>query len=98
VFHKTITIDVCQQDIDHGVRKSCSKCPVARAILRLYPELHVVRVDQGDISLLVEYFRCVFTACLPEDVRARIDLFDKLGLMEPFSFTLTQDEDYPYSS
>jgi hypothetical protein len=88
MFPKTITVEVAQQDIDHGVRMSCSKCPVARAIARLYPELFSVRVDQNDITLCDRPMHVCFSCYLPTDVIDRIQLFDAHGLMEPFSFTV----------
>jgi hypothetical protein len=92
MFPKTITVDVTEEDIKRGVRKSCSKCPIARAITRQFTGLYIVRVDRGDVTLFDAPYRVCFWAELPSYVMDCINRFDEDGLMEPFSFSLNDLE------
>lgn len=106
MFPQTITVDVTEEDIKHGVRKSCHRCPVAKALERVFqePELALdVRVDQADVSVYgypetkamrkrIGGTYTKFYSILPKDVAERIAHFDEHGFMEPFSFSLTHQK------
>lgn len=75
-------VQVTAEDIADGYRKDCKNCPVARAISRLMG--CEVAVAQEEVVTPVGRYH------LPPIVQARIRLFDALGTMEPFEFTLEE--------
>jgi hypothetical protein len=74
-------IQVTQEDIDLGVKCSCSKCPVARAIHRETSEF----VAAGLTVVIIGKSRPVQ---LPDEVEEFIQAFDEGQLVTPFSFEL----------
>jgi len=82
---KTFTIDVMQEDIDHGEKRKCRKCPVALAVSRATGrESHV-----GHFVIVVAGTKAdVHT---PEIARQFMMAFDQDYFVRPFSFPLTLD-------
>lgn len=89
-----ITINVTQEDIDHGVQKDCKKCPVARAIKRTFQYLSqnlVVSVDYGccylDYPSFSGKFRINFGLPVAVDIFiSAFDMGNPYKSVEPFSF------------
>jgi hypothetical protein len=73
-------IQVTQADIDAGVRKECTRCPVALAIQRNVG--CVVEVGRYGI-----YFSGKMVM-IPNNVAKRISIFDSGGGMTPFEFLI----------
>jgi hypothetical protein len=76
------TINVTQEHIDKGLRRQCSKCPVALAIKDVCkPETYV------NVSSVI-YVGGKFSKAAPLDVERFIGRFDGSFSVEPFSFDL----------
>lgn len=67
---KRLTIEVTQEDIDHGTPSDCEDCPVTRGIRRILPDA-VVRVE-GDVIKIDGW-----TVDAPEKVSVFVDNFDR---------------------
>ena len=77
------TFKVTQRDIDHGVTRSCSKCPVARAVHRAGKRRWTVSLDQIGPDKGQNYW-------LPEKVISWIGKFDGGQKVEPITVTITE--------
>ena len=90
-------INVIQEDIDSGVQRCSSKCPMARAISRVFNK-HLVYVCMYHVDLVTEVDSQVrYRLKLPDKVGAFIHYFDGSDLqppipseyvIKPFSFDL----------
>lgn len=80
-----ITFEVTQDDIDHGRRRDCKDCPIARSAAREFPGYHVL-VD-SELGLENRESRNYYCASLPGEARAFIVDFDQGWPVNPFSFT-----------
>ena len=88
-------INVTQEHINQGWRKSCRRCPVALAIQevirdkviivsqRIYIYKDKEAYDLSKWELILEY---------PAIVKTFIDTFDDGGLVEPFSFEIPYEQ------
>jgi hypothetical protein len=81
---KIRTIKVTQRDIEKGLRRSASSCPVARAINRVHKKGTPSLATVGPNTITIGYN----TMRTPPIVRAFIDAFDMGVKRRPFSFTL----------
>lgn len=80
-------IDVTADDILHGVRKSCSQCPLAYAFSR---ELgYCVNVHGGRATNYKLGDGRIFMCYLPIDAQIFMLDFDSGYPVEPFSFNVT---------
>lgn len=84
-----ITINVTHGDIEHGEMGSCSRCPIARSLLR-----HARKVSGGTAyansqSLYLGRYKCNTPAIATQFMRR----FDKNGprAVQPFHFTVEFD-------
>ncbi len=75
-----MTINVTQDDIDKGLRRSWKECPVARAITRITGEVTIVGI--GCISTNEGLFSA------PQVVKDFVRKFDLLEEVQPFTFEL----------
>lgn len=85
-----VTVEVTQEDIDKGEALDCYKCPIALALLRLFPD-YVPDVEGEKASLCQEPFgmlETVFRASLPEDASDFVYTVDDGEPVEPIEFTL----------
>jgi hypothetical protein len=80
-----ITVDVTQEDIDNGERVHCSKCPIALAVHRLFPDAAGVSVAH-DIALFNDGLKPFQHFLITEEAREFIRRFDHKMEVEPFSF------------
>lgn len=83
-----ITVDVTEDDIRHGERDECRRCPIALAIARVTGK--AVLVDGDDFcfaSVLVDY-------TLPAAARDFIHLFDTGFNVSSFYFTISVPASY----
>ncbi len=84
-------IEVTEDDIEHGTKKDCGKCPIARAVSRVYKTNIVDVQDADDIEIGV-----ITHQAAQADKRAVsnfITAFDNGDPVKPFSFTLEEKED-----
>jgi hypothetical protein len=84
---RQVTVEVTQEDIDSGMPKICSQCPVALAMRRA--EGRVWMVGYGVLELLQAPYSVV-TA--PTGVTQFISDFDRNNPVAPFSFTINLPE------
>lgn len=86
---KTFTIDVTQEDIDHGECGRCYRCPVARAIKRAIGIL--VEVGDRYVAIFDKDRDSIIDYALPDVAVDFIAAFDAGAPVSPFSFPLTLD-------
>ena len=83
---RTITVEVTQDDIDQGRRRSSCECPVALAVKRATgAEWVIVGCSSVDIGDNKQPFR------LPDDARQFISNYDLGFRPEPITFTLESE-------
>lgn len=89
---RKIIVDVTQEHIDCGVRKSCDHCPISLAVLEA---LELSQDGPDDLILGVTdsyvcfYNKNSYQSKLPPVASDFIDAFDRdKGLVYPFSFEL----------
>ena len=84
-----LTVQVTQDDIDAGVRDSCSRCPVAFALQRLANvRFAIVNKHHATVVFGNDLQATVNEDARSEDLFRRIHRFDLHGRMEPFSFSI----------
>jgi hypothetical protein len=95
-----LTIDVTADDIEHGKRRDCNNCPVARAIQRHF---HTVKVGVGAVIYWDTPWHDLYNVyCVPPDsVFEFISRFDNNPIdyerPQPISFELEIPEEViPY--
>jgi hypothetical protein len=82
------TINVTQDDIDHGQRGECAHCPIALAAQRVFPNKYVM------VALVQMYLDSSVDVLdgerihLPEEATAFITAFDRCQPVSPFVFTV----------
>jgi hypothetical protein len=80
-------IEVIQEDIDKGIRRSCYMCPIAIAVRRVFnPDGHI-RVSSSGIQVM-DTLRNETMYKVTEEMRDFIRLFDNYMEISPFSFDL----------
>lgn len=78
-------IDVTQEDINQGVRRACTKCPIAIAITRQTG----LRAMVSPATILIVDARIeIITIETPSSAKTFIGLYDQFNLVEPFAFEL----------
>lgn len=83
-------IEVTQEDIDHGEKKKCMECPVARAINRAHKG---ARAAVGDYCIGIKTgFLKTETVPTPPEVQAFVLAFDAGRPVSPFTFSLPLEE------
>jgi hypothetical protein len=86
------TINVTADHITRGVREDCERCPVALAIIDVFPDLAYVSVGSEALSLQRRGDDTRTDLDVPCDVLNFVwDFDDNTGPVQPFSFDL----DYP---
>jgi hypothetical protein len=89
-YPDTITVEVTQEDIDHGARSACTGCPVAIAASRISSARAIV----GRTGLTLYDYKTGKTARYntPSQVSDFIATFDNTGpsSVQPFTFTATK--------
>jgi hypothetical protein len=73
-------IIVTQEDIDKGLKNSCSSRPVALAVQRVFPDK---RISVSGM-IYIDYYEYWY----PSNVNVFIRRFDRGALVQPFSFEL----------
>lgn len=82
-----VTIEVTQEDIDRGIRESCTCCPIANAMKRiLKPD--DVRVRNKETWTSYRYVE--LTHLLPNEAAKFIRYFDNGETVHPFTFELEE--------
>lgn len=81
------TYEVIQEDIDRGVPKSCTDCPVALAMQRTHAS-HSVSVSYRYAQISNPKQNHFQATELPGDVKQWIRDFDQNKAVKPFTFTL----------
>lgn len=78
-------IQVNQEDIDKGIRKSACRCPIAQAFHRLgYKEITVLPLSD---AVSIRYYKKSEQCYLgPKWVSEMVDAWDKGGELSPFEF------------
>lgn len=86
----TVRVRVTQDDIDAGVRVSCNRCPVARALKRAVPGCAEAMTDgvRVDLCMLGDDPN-VYNLSLPIEATDAIAEFDRGNGMSPFEFDLS---------
>lgn len=79
-------VSVTQDDIDHGERHCCERCPVARAIRRVIGDMPVVEVERDNVT--IGPLGGWTYATLPTRATKFIDRFDVGLKVAPFTFEL----------
>ena len=95
-----VKIDVTQDDLGHGVKRSCRQCPGALAINRHLEKHAVVEVDEDTITIHQyrdnqgrgAYPRISTTFLTPLPLRNFVFAFDMGFAVYPFSFDLNLPE------
>lgn len=83
-------IQVTQSDIDGALKKDSSRCVVATAIARAFPNASHIAVDVQSIRFTVEGERRVYLT--PYAVAGYVVAFDAGDEIHPFSFRLREDQ------
>ena len=85
-------VEVIQDDYKRAAQKSSSRCAIARAIKRAFPESQRVMVDVQTIRFTEEGQR--YTWLTPNMAQDMIVAFDagEWSRLEPFSFDLRRDQ------
>lgn len=85
------TIEVTQDDINNGVRKSETSCPIALALKRALPD-RTIRADTNSLILCERSTEgeCIFHKIVgtPLSVMTFIMKFDEQFPVQPFAFEL----------
>jgi hypothetical protein len=83
---KTVAINVTQNDINKGVKKSCNLCPIARAIKRILKKKHGVNVYPHYAEIIINGTekRIKFSAAPRDFIRN----FDQENVVKPFEFEI----------
>lgn len=87
-------INVTEEDIQAGVRGSPKHCPVAKAIRRIFPAAFHCNVSCYEDpqcmgvswSFSLQSMKSSLSYNLPNEVVDKINCFDEMGTMKPFSF------------
>lgn len=87
---RTITVDVTQQDIYVGMRRNCTRCPVALALARTLGNTFIAVVRPTYLHVTSK--TAVHVVPLPVDEIQRIRLYDEGLAMEAHSFSFTLQE------
>jgi hypothetical protein len=80
-----VTIDVTQDDIDHGTAGNCWACPVARAVRRV---LGLEDIGVGTTDMDLGQGTKVIVVPTPDVAADFMTAFDTGKKVAPFSFTL----------
>lgn len=91
-----VTVDVTQEDIDHGESNNCYNCPVARAAVRALGQTAVIAVSANAINVFGEDGTRELVIALPIEATQFIDTVDRCvdevgsiafrKVVKPFSF------------
>jgi hypothetical protein len=90
VGEKQVHVDVTQADIDQADIKNSSRCVVATAIARTFPDATRVNVDLQTIRFTSQGERQVFLT--PPAVAGYVVAFDAGDKIHPFGFRLRYDQ------
>lgn len=82
------TIQMIQEDCDLGRKRSCSECPIARAIKRTLPQYPNVEVSGWEIILHRNDRKMIKIINLAENIDYFIWNFDMGYCPEPIKFEL----------
>lgn len=80
-----VEISVTAEDIADGRRGSCTKCPIALAIRRLFPDAGSILTGPNHLRMLCRSRG--WQACTPPIAVGFIEAFDRGLPVEPFTFT-----------
>lgn len=75
-------IEVTQEDIDAGIKKNCTKCPIALAVQRAFKNSSL---EIGGLSV---YQDCHKVCEMPYEARVFVQCFDDGKPVNPFTFEL----------
>lgn len=85
---KIAKIDVTLDDIAHGERSECSRCPIALAIKRECDD--AIALDVGAEEVDITYAcRTRARGLLPPEAQKFVEAFDGGNPVSPFSFEIT---------
>lgn len=91
MLNLNVRIEVTQEDIDAGVKGSCSQCPIGRAFERaLGPGFGIQYGSQG-VNLLHSdsvYKQATLATALPRECRNFVMDFDAGLMVRPFNFSV----------
>lgn len=83
-------VTVTAEHIFRGIKKSCSRCPIALAVRDLFPNAELIGAHPKHVNVYenqrVRHFD------LPEVAKEFINSFDGCWSVEPFSFEMTERE------
>lgn len=80
-----VTVQVTEQDVQHGLAGDCEECPIALAIYRALHDAPV-RVGTGGVTIYREGTNAM--VALPGAASRFISRFDHDEVVEPFEFDL----------
>jgi len=87
-----ITVQVTLQDIERGLAKNGTECPIALAVSRTTN----LWCRVGQCYLIVSHpEHIVVEYTLPDSAREFISRFDKHAPVEPFTFTMRRMQEAP---
>lgn len=78
------TIEVTQADIDAGESQSCTACPIALAVQRVFPECRIEVTERAMYLYRGEELEA--RANTPRTAARFVRLFDQGFPVEPFTF------------
>lgn len=82
-FPKQIRVNVTQEDIDSGHKNSCSRCPVALAVGRIFPNNEMMDVVE---CIRVGYKGSYTEYAITKQTNRFINDFDNGEKVSPFKF------------
>lgn len=86
-FDKKIPIEVTQYDIENGLHRQSTSCPIALAVCRaLELKSQDLLVEVDDVISLPHYNVSVFDDC---NIHRFINAYDKEEYVTPFNFNIT---------
>lgn len=92
-----LQVEVTQQDIEHGVKQDCGRCPVALALRRALrkQETYIQEVIVHGNDIVVIYKNKGYRTLTPQNITHFINWFDTYGSLAiyavPFTFELEFD-------
>lgn len=82
-----VTIEVTQDDIDHGEINHCTECPIARAANRA--GLYLPIITDNCISIYIKTDNTRKCIDLPLEAKVFVLKFDHYTKVEPFKFEIS---------
>jgi hypothetical protein len=85
-----ITVKITSEDIERAHQREDSRCPIAMAIIRSYPDARHVKVTSEKIVFSDTTTRLRYTFTTPAKAAEFVNRWDETGEAAPLTFRLDQ--------